>query len=241
MKILVVAEKERTTDIIKKHLPPLGFDFIFYSNPVKAMDNISEIAPELVLFSAEDYPRHWKTFLTVLRESFTHEESVFILLKTSFFSLEDAEKAAYLEVNGLIDEDLEEYMLVDRLKAIFSRYLLPREARRYRRYFVASSDKVDFIFNHPETMELVTGKVVEISPRGTTILIPEKLSAALVKGSRINYASVKIEDRIITTDCTVYRSDFYTTLLFDDIDDEDINYIKKYFEERAVRELQKNV
>jgi hypothetical protein len=37
---------------------------------------------------------------------------VFILLKTSFFSLEDAEKAAYLKVNGLIDEDMEEYILV---------------------------------------------------------------------------------------------------------------------------------
>jgi len=31
------------------------------------MDNISEIQPELVLFSAEDYPRHWKIFLKVLR------------------------------------------------------------------------------------------------------------------------------------------------------------------------------
>ena len=240
MKILVIAEKERTNEIIKKHLPPLGFDFIFYSNPVKAMDNIAEIAPEMVIFSAEDYPRHWKIFLIVLREYFTHEQSVFILLKTSFFSLEDAEKAAYLKVNGLIDEDIEEYKLIDRLKAIFSRYLLPRESRRYRRYFVSSSDKVDFIFNHPETMELVSGNVVEISPRGTTLLIPEKLSAALARQSKISNCSVKIEDRIITTDCTVYRSDFYTTLLFDELNDEDIEFIKTYFEERVIRDFQNN-
>ncbi|MDX9800703.1 MAG: hypothetical protein RBT69_05125 [Spirochaetia bacterium] len=240
MKILVIAEKEKTTEIIKKHLPPLGFDFIFYSNPVKALDNISEIEPELVIFSAEDYPRHWKIFLKVLRNFYTHEESVFILLKTSFFSEEDAGKAAFLGVNGLIDEDLEEYMFIDRLKAIFSRYLLPRESRRYRRYFVSPSDKIDFIFNHPETMEIASGKVVEISPRGTTILIPEKLSSALIKGSKINYCSIKIDERIITTDCTVYRSEFYTTLLFDDITDDDIAFLKNYFEERALRELKKN-
>ena len=135
---------------------------------------------------------------------------------------------------------MEEYILVDRLKAIFSRYLLPRESRRYRRYFISPSDRIDFIFNHPETMELVSGQVIEISPRGTTILIPEKYASVLQPGSRVEFCSIKIEDRIISVNSTVYRSDFYTTLLFDDITDDDIDFIKKYFEERVIRDLKKN-
>ena len=240
MKILVVAEKERITEPIKKHLPPLGFDFIFYKNPVKAMDNLYEISPELIIFSAEDFPRHWKPFLKVLREYFPHDKCVFILLKTSYFTLEDAEKSAFLGVNGLVDEDLDEYALIDRLKGIFSRYILPRETRRYRRYFVTDYDNVSFLFNHPETLELIPGKVVEISAKGATILIPEHYTGQFGQGSRIKLCSLKIEDKIITIDCTILRSDFYTTIIFDTILNEDMQYIQNYFENRVYRELKRN-
>ncbi|MCL2293498.1 MAG: hypothetical protein FWC36_01315 [Spirochaetes bacterium] len=237
MKILVVTENEQTTSIMKKHLEPLGFNFIFYANPVKAMDNISEIAPEMVIFSAEDYPRHWKPFLVVLRTFFSHTESVFVLLKTLQFSQEDAEKAAYLKVNGLVNEDASEYVFVESMKAIFSRHLLPREPRRFRRYFVNDSDKINFIFNHPETMELVTGKVIEISTMGITVSALEKTTHPLLPGSDIEYCSVKIEDKIITTDCTVFRNDLYTTLLFKDIDNDDADFINSFFEKKVVQQI----
>ncbi len=240
MKILVVAEKDKVIEPIKKHLPPLGFDFIFYRNPVKAMDNLYEISPEMIIFSAEDYPRHWKPFLKVLREYFDHDKCVFILLKTSYFTLEDAEKSAFLGVNGLVDEDLDEYALIDRLKGIFSRYILPNETRRYRRYFVTDYDKVSFLFNHPETLELIPGKVVEISAKGATILFPEQYITQFGQGSRIKLCSLKIEDRIITVDCTILRSDFYTTIIFDNILNKDMEYIQNYFENRVFREMENN-
>ena len=240
MKILVVAEKDKITEPIKKHLPPLGFDFIFYKNPVKAMDNLYEISPELIIFSAEDFPRHWKPFLKVLREYFTHDKCVFILLKTSYFTLEDAEKSAFLGVNGLVDEDLDEYALIDRLKGIFSRYILPRETRRYRRYFVTEYDNVSFLFNHPETLELIPGKVIEISSKGATILIPEQYVNQFGQGSIIKLCSLKIENKIITTDCSVLRSEFYTTLIFDTIQPDEMNIIQNYFENRVFREMNKN-
>ncbi len=240
MKILVVAEKEHIVESIKKHLPPLGFDFIFYTNPVKAMDNILEISPELVIFSAEDYPRHWKPFLQVLRGYFPHEKCIFIILKTSYFSLEDAEKSIFLGANGLVDEELEEYALIDRFKAIFSRYLLPRETRRHRRYFVTEIDNVGFVFNHPETLELISGKVIEISPKGSTILIPEQYTSTIDPGKKIKLCSLKIDKSIITVDCTVLRSELYTTIIFDTITDKEMELIKSYFENRVFREMKKN-
>ena len=233
MKVLIVAESESTTSIIKKHLAPLGFDFIFYSNPVKAIDNISEIAPDMVVFSAKDYPRHWKPFLVILREYFPHTESVFILLKSLLFSQEEAEKAAHLKVNGLIDEDIEELTFVDSMKAVFSRHLIPKEPRRNRRFFVHDSDKISFIFNHPETMELVTGKVVEISLKGITVVFLEEANLP-ARGTTIQYCSIKIEDKIITTDCIVFRSGSYTTLLYKDMDDDDAEFIENYFEKKTL-------
>lgn len=241
MKILVVAEKEHIIKTIKKHLPPLGFDFIFYKNPVKAMDNIYEISPEMVIFSAEDYPRHWKPFLKVLREYFTHEESVFVILKTSYFTLDDAQQSIFLGSNALIDEDLEEYEFIDRLKGIFSRYILPMETRRYRRYFVTPHDNVSFIFNHPETLELIPGKVVEISPKGATILIPDHFVREFDQGKKIKLCSLKVDNRIITVDCTVLRNDIYTTVIFDTIPENEMDYITSYFENRVFREMKKHV
>ncbi|MCL2791523.1 MAG: hypothetical protein FWD87_00380 [Spirochaetaceae bacterium] len=234
MKILVIAENEKTTSIIKKHLMPLGFNFIFYSNPVKAMDNIPEIAPEMVIFSAEDYPMHWEPFLVVLRTFFSHKESIFILLKTALFAKEEAEKAIFLKVNGLVSEDVTESVFIDSMKAVFTRHLIPKESRRNRRFFVIDSDKISFIFNHPETMELVTGKVVEISMKGVTISLSEGAASFLTRGTTIKYCSIKIEDKIITTDCTVFRNESYATLLFTDMDDDDSDFIKSYFEKKAL-------
>lgn len=233
MKILVIAEKEKTIAIIKKHLSPLGFDTIIYSNPVKAMDNISEIKPDLVLFSAEDYPRHWKIFLTVLRNTFSHEKCIFIILKTDFFSAEDAWKASYLGVNGLIDENLDEYLFMEHIKRIITRYLLPKESKQFKRYFIYSNDeKIDFIFNHPETMELILGQVVEISAYGTSVIISSELSSELKAKQDIGQCSIKIGDNIITVNATVYSSDLYTVFIFDEIDDKD--FINSYFENKNI-------
>ena len=240
MKILTIADNEAIKEIIKKHMPPLGFDFIFYNNPIKAMDNISEIEPDLVLFSAEDFPRHWKPFLKVLREDSDQQNCVFILLKTSYFTFEDAEKASYLGVNGLIDQDLDEHLFIDRVKGIFSRYILPKESRRERRYFVSSADNVNFIFNHPGSMGIISADVIEISVRGTTILLPEDTSLNLKQGDTIKYCTIKIEDKIITTDCTVFRNNYYTTLLFDTITPVDMDFLKNFFDKRVYRELKSN-
>lgn len=233
MKILVIAEKEKTIAIIKKHLIPFGFETIVYSNPVKAIDNIPEIKPDLVLFSAEDYPRHWKIFLTVLRNTSSYEECFFIILKTDFFSAEDVWKASFLGVNGLLDEDLDEYLFTERIKRIISKYLLPKGIKQFKRYFIhRDHEKIDFIFNHPETMELVFGQVAEISIYGISVIISSELSPELKVKQDIGQCSIKISDNIITVNAIVHRSGFYTAFIFDEINDNDADFINSYFENK---------
>ena len=68
MKLLVVAQREDLKNLVVYHLNPLGFEIVFYSDPVKVIDNLDEIAPEMVIFNAQDFPRHWKPVLKLLRE-----------------------------------------------------------------------------------------------------------------------------------------------------------------------------
>lgn len=75
MKAMLVIEKDSIKHKVVEHLAPQGFVFIHYTNPLKAMDNIDEVAPEIVLFSAADYPRHWKPFLQLFRQGSDAEEN----------------------------------------------------------------------------------------------------------------------------------------------------------------------
>ena len=107
MKLLLVTSKEETRNRVYSHFNRLGYEIIIYDNPLKAMDNLSEIVPEAVIFNAEDFPRHWKPFLQVLRQLFEREKSVFILLKGESFNDEEALKAGSLSVSGVLSEDFQ--------------------------------------------------------------------------------------------------------------------------------------
>ena len=62
MKLLVVAQREDLKNLIAYHLKPLGFEIVYYSDPVKLIDNVDELDPDMILFNAVDFPRHWIIF-----------------------------------------------------------------------------------------------------------------------------------------------------------------------------------
>jgi hypothetical protein len=86
-------------------------------------------------------------------------------------------------------------------------------------------------------MDLITGDIVELSLQGITILIPQKISSSIEKGTKIENCSIKIGGRIITVDCIVERNNYYITLFFDNLDDDDSDFLEEYFEKKAEREL----
>ena len=61
MKALLVADDEKAINNISEVLKAAGYDTIVYTWLLKALDNIEEIAPHLIIVSTGDYPRHWKT------------------------------------------------------------------------------------------------------------------------------------------------------------------------------------
>jgi len=61
MKALLISDREEIINYVTPLLKEKGFDLIHYKWIIKALDNIEEIQPDLIVLSAMEYPRHWKT------------------------------------------------------------------------------------------------------------------------------------------------------------------------------------
>ena len=202
------------------------------------MDNIDEIEPDVVFFSAEDFPRHWKPFLKLLRASFNKDRTTFVLLKGDLFPFEEAAKAKHLEVTGIIRENLEDRKEYSRLEELLSHYTSLKEIRSENRYIPETSDKVEFIFTHPEDNSIITGSIFDLSPTGTAFEPdePDK-TKKIAMGTVIPRCSLKVEKDYLTFSSTVIRNEGRLALQFVEIDDDVIGIISDFIERRAEREL----
>ncbi len=103
MKALLVADDEKAITNISEVLKTAGYDVIVYKWLLKAMDNIEEIAPHLIVISTKDYPRHWKTlaqYSSTLAADYTPE---IILYAEEPLPDEEEKKAEALHVRGIFD------------------------------------------------------------------------------------------------------------------------------------------
>ncbi|MDZ7793247.1 MAG: PilZ domain-containing protein [Spirochaetia bacterium] len=236
MKTVLVIEDQDTSERIIQHLTPLGFDFIHYLNPVKALDNIDEINPDLVLFSAEDFPRHWKPFIRLLRGKQNKEESVFILLTGDNFSTEEASKASVLEVNGMVDSQLKDEA-IQHLQDIFARYNFLSEPRSDKRYPGAWTEGLDFAFTHPRSYALITGAITDISLGGLNFNpdMPQA-TADIMEGEEIKGCSLSIGDKTFQIDIKIIRNSRQMAIHFIEIESACHTALMEYLNETRYRQ-----
>lgn len=101
MKALLIADDEKAITDIYEVLKDSGFDVIVYKWLLKAMDNLEEIKPELIVVSTKDYPRQWKTlaqYSTNLKSDYKPQT---ILFSPESLSDEELRKAEALQVRGI--------------------------------------------------------------------------------------------------------------------------------------------
>ncbi|MFP4483983.1 MAG: PilZ domain-containing protein [Spirochaetaceae bacterium] len=238
MKILLVSNRQSLGDLVHAHFRPHGSELIHYWNPIKAMDNLDEIAPDVVLFSARDFPRHWKPFVAFLRDQRSRDATVFILLDGQNLSEEEAEKAQHLQVNALVSEALDDNAELDRLKEVVSRYKKLDEGRTEHRYVPHGPDDIHFAFTHPTTFQIVTGTVVDVSSTGLRF-VPENPHALgeIAQGRRLEDCSLQLGDEIVTVTCTVVRPGKELGLRFEARDPAVVETIRLYIEGSSERLL----
>ena len=100
MKALLVADNDRAITNISTVLKSAGYDTIVYKWLLKALDNIEEISPHLIVISTGDYPRHWKTLAQYASNGFGDYIPQVILYTDENFNDEELKKAEALHVRG---------------------------------------------------------------------------------------------------------------------------------------------
>jgi len=108
MKALLVLEDEDKIKLLKESLTTKGYDTICYNWILKALDNIEEISPHIVIINAEEYPRHWKTFVQYVN-TYLPKNDIDIYLLANNLSENEQNKIKILGIKDVlynISEDM---------------------------------------------------------------------------------------------------------------------------------------
>jgi hypothetical protein len=242
MKLLLVLGSDDTYDLISIYLRPLGFDLIRYQHAVKAMDNIDEIDPSGIIISAEDFPRHWKVLVQFVRAGRSKEDCPIILLKGGNFSMEEASKAFYLGVNGMVSEDLNNSVEIDRLQSILGRYVPVEEKRKTRRIPVRPWNRLGLLFSNPFHRSIITGDIKTISNTGAAFR-PEhpSLMEGIKADLELSGCSLRAGEYILSPVCKVVRMGRIISLEFISFPEGERETLEAYLETLPLEDLQSDL
>ncbi len=238
MKILLVSERDELRGYIRRNFMPRGAEIIQYYNPIKAMDNLDEVDPDVVLFSALDFPRHWKPFLVFLRDSKAREQCVFVILTGDEFDHEEADKAQTLQVNGIVHERLQDQRELARLKELVNRYRDIGDSRTERRLVPTEVDRVGLVFTHPSRLEIICGGIEDLSAAGVSFVPSDRRKTMdLQVGTRVDVCSLRVGANAIAFPANIVRNERSVSLAFDRLTDAQRSLIRSYVDGHAEREL----
>ena len=103
MKAIIICDDEELIGKVDSALASLSYDTIIYRWLLKALDNIEEIRPDIVIVSASDYPRHWKTLTQFIKSGIAGKIPDVILYVPKSFSETENMKAQKLGIKGIFD------------------------------------------------------------------------------------------------------------------------------------------
>ena len=229
MKLLLILSSDDTYNQIASFVKPLGFELIRYDHILKAMDNIDEIDPLAIIVSARDFPRHWKALVQFVRIDRSKDVCPIIVLKGDNFTMEEASKASFLGVSGIVTEALDDPAEITRLQGILGRYLPVDEKRRTNRIYVEPWQNFSFSFVRPKDKVLVTGEVKDISIGGLSF---QPDNAALMKDLSLNIelgeCSLRVGEAILSPICRVARTGRIVSMEFLSLPKEERETLTKY-------------
>lgn len=113
MKALIISDDENLVKSTSSFLENKDYDIIVYKWLLKALDNIEEIRPNLIVVSSSEYPRHWKTLVQFVKSGIGGEDVQIYLYEPTPLSKDDEDKAKVLGINGY-------FTSVDELENMFN-------------------------------------------------------------------------------------------------------------------------
>ncbi|PIE97553.1 MAG: hypothetical protein CR988_07460 [Treponema sp.] len=198
MKVMLISENikscEKVIRIIEKH----NIALVNYRFPMKALDNIEEISPDVVIINAINFPRHWKVIVqyinTYIKKVDEYKYPTIILLINNSFKNDDFDKASHLNIDTFInieDEKPDEY---EKLNHIFACKEKGKEEMK----------AINFLFTEPKSNKIVTGTVNDIADNSIRFL-PENSETVfnLKAGEILSNTLLQIGKNRFTPQCKV--------------------------------------
>ena len=216
MKAIIISDDEELIGKVDSALASLSYDTIIYRWLLKALDNIEEIRPDIVVVSASDYPRHWKTLTQFIKSGIAGKIPGVILYVPKSFSETEKMKAQKLGIKGIFDSCDEDGMSFFRSVVNSPTGALspdPEKADTVRSAEAASISETlsaeglsdskigTAVFTHPKTGAFVTGTIRSLSDGSAefTADIPS-LAAEIASGDKIEELSMRTAG--VPTYCT---------------------------------------
>lgn len=181
MKALIIADDDIVIEKLKASLTDDGYDVITYRWLIKAMDNVEEIAPEVIVISASSYPRHWKTLVQFVQSGIGGVVPKVVLYAEREFNDDDLKKSEALNITGIFNS-------------------LDAEGLSELSDILSNKKGKDFslIFTNPKTGAFITGNIskfenniISFSPDCPELLSPLVESAQIPQATFKNKKSIK--------------------------------------------------
>lgn len=205
MILMLVQDESPWASELGRHLAPYGVSVVHYLHPLKALDNLHETRPSIVLYNLQDFPRHWKILVKYLREDYTKDEVIFLLVSSGPPPLEEANKALYLGVNGILQYHGDAEALARNIREVFLRYgTFEVEAGASQ---ATTETPLAFLFRHPRRKHLVTGMLVRYDGQ-RAVFKPDFAHEIgdLGEGETLSGGSLRIAESLVTLDALVLKN-----------------------------------
>lgn len=167
MKALIISDDENLVKSTSSFLESKNYDIIVYKWLLKALDNIEEIRPDLIVVSSSEYPRHWKTLVQFVKSGIGGEDVHIYLYEPTPLSKEDEDKAKILGIDGYFTN-------TDELENMFNPTEEEVPSVENIVSEVQSEESPEFghiMITHPVDMHFMTGKVTAFDNDSLTCIL----------------------------------------------------------------------
>lgn len=177
--LLVSAEADLGRQIGQR-LRGYGVSVVQYADPLKALDNLAETRPRILVCSWQDFPRHWKPLLQQARQELG-SSLVFLLCGRTPLDVEEADKALVLGVQGLIPFQSPED-LAQGLRDLYSRWGAFETEAQPVYLWDEGQPKLGALFRHPRRHNLTPAWILRLKADGAVLRLYRRSDALDLDG-----------------------------------------------------------
>ena len=228
---LLLIDSDESYDIISKTVLPLGYETVRYRLPLKLMDNIDELHPDVLIINSVDFPRQWKVVVQYLH-GITKKEIPILLLKNNYFSQTEADKALELGIKALVSYNLEDTASVEKLKEVLLRYTPDVSTSESKPISPTEEDNIQCLISHPKTGNIITGKVISIS-KNEINLVPDVIANIEdIDETTLIDCNLKLDKEIINPKCLLIQKGKVAHLFIETISQEELKTLELFLVKR---------